>query len=71
MSAEEKTRIVMSILAGELSGRRAARRAKVSEQSVGFWKRRQFLEAGKAGLTATGRCGPRPVSSNSRPRSPI
>jgi transposase len=55
--AEEKTRIVLSILAGELSVAEAARRAKVSEQSVGTWKR-QFLEAGRAGLTAAGRSGP-------------
>jgi hypothetical protein len=36
--------------------RRPARRAKVSEQSVGNWKR-QFLEAGKSGLVA-GKSGP-------------
>src|SRR5665647_1934814 len=42
---EEKVRVVLSILAGELSVAEAARRAKVSEQSVGNWKR-QFLEAG-------------------------
>ena len=54
--AEEKVRIVLSILTGEITVAEAARRAKVSEQSVGTWKR-QFLEAGKAGL-ATGRSGP-------------
>ncbi|MBB5790853.1 helix-turn-helix domain-containing protein [Jiangella mangrovi] len=54
--AEEKVRIVLSILAGEVSVAEAARRAKVSEQSVGNWKR-QFLEAGKTGLVA-GRSGP-------------
>jgi transposase len=53
--AEEKVRIVLSILAGEITVAEAARRAKVSEQSVGNWKR-QFLEAGKSGLTA-GRSG--------------
>src|ERR687894_357937 len=47
--AEEKVRIVLSILAGEITVAEAARRAKVSEQSVGNWKR-QFLEAGKSGL---------------------
>ena len=46
--AEEKVRIVLSILAGEVSVAEAARRAKVSEQSVGSWKR-QFLESGRAG----------------------
>jgi transposase-like protein len=54
--AEEKVRIVLSILAGEISVAEAARRAKVSEQSVGNWKR-QFLEAGKTGLAA-GKAGP-------------
>jgi transposase len=54
--AEEKVRIVLSILAGEITVAEAARRAKVSEQSVGSWKR-QFLEAGKAGLVA-GNTGP-------------
>lgn len=49
--AEQKTRIVLSILAGETTIAEAARQYKVSEQSVGTWKR-QFLEAGKAGLTA-------------------
>ena len=54
--AEEKTRIVLSVLAGEVTVAEAARRAKVSEQSVGNWKR-QFLEAGKTGLVA-GKSGP-------------
>ena len=49
--AEEKVRIVLSILAGEISVAGAARRAKVSEQSIGNWKR-QFLEGGKSALTA-------------------
>jgi transposase len=66
--AEEKVRIVLSILAGEVSVAEAARRAKVSEQSVGNWKR-QFLEAGKSGL-APARPGRRRGSSSSRPRSP-
>ena len=48
----EKQRLVLSILAGEMTVAAAARQAKVSEQSVGNW-RRQFLEAGAAGL-ATG-----------------
>jgi transposase len=49
--AEQKTRIVLSILAGEITVAEAARQYKVSEQSVGTWKR-QFLDAGRAGLTA-------------------
>ncbi|MEZ0167067.1 transposase [Kineococcus sp. LSe6-4] len=56
LAAEEKTRIVLSILAGETTVAEAARRVKVSEQSIGTWKR-QFLEAGRAGL-ASGKNGP-------------
>jgi transposase len=47
--AEQKIRIVLSILAGEMTTSEAARQFKVSEQSIGTWKR-QFLEAGRAGL---------------------
>ncbi|WP_280501684.1 helix-turn-helix domain-containing protein [Nocardia farcinica] len=54
--AEEKVRIVLSVLAGEVTVAEAARRAKVSEQSVGNWKR-QFLESGRSGLVA-GKSGP-------------
>src|SRR5690606_9122629 len=54
--AEEKVRIVLSVLAGEVTVAEAARRAKVSEQSVGNWKR-QFLESGRSGLVA-GESGP-------------
>ncbi len=56
MPAEEKTRIVLSVLAGEVTVAEAARRSMVSEQSVGNWKR-AFLEAGKTSLAA-GRSGP-------------
>jgi transposase-like protein len=35
---EEKVRIVLSILAGEMTVAEAARRAKLSEQSAGNWK---------------------------------
>jgi len=45
--AEKKIRIVLSILAGEVSVAEAARREKVFEQSVGNWKQ-AFLEAGKS-----------------------
>lgn len=48
---DKKTRIVLSILAGEVTVAEAARREKVSEQAIGNWKR-QFLEAGKAGIAA-------------------
>lgn len=36
--AERKTRIVLSVFAGEMSIAEAARREKVSEQSIGRWK---------------------------------
>jgi transposase len=55
--AEEKTRLVLAILAGEMSIAEAARRAKVSEQSVSNWKR-LFLESGRQGLAEGGKPGP-------------
>ncbi|WP_022873474.1 transposase, partial [Nesterenkonia alba] len=54
--AEKKTRIVLSVLAGEMSIAEVARKEKVSEQSIGRWKA-EFLEAGKTALVA-GRSGP-------------
>lgn len=54
--AVKKTRIVLSVLAGEMSIAEAARKEKVSEQSIGRWKA-EFLEAGKTALVA-GRSGP-------------
>ncbi len=48
---EKKLRIVLSVLQGEITIAEAARREKVSEQAIGNWKR-QFLEAGKAGIEA-------------------
>ena len=48
---EKKTRIVLSVLAGEVTVSEAARREKVSAQSIGNWKR-QFLQAGQAGLAS-------------------
>ena len=45
--AEKKSRIVLSVLAGEMTIAEAARREKVSEQSISRWKA-EFLEAGKA-----------------------
>jgi transposase len=52
----EETRIGVCVLAGEVSVAEAARREKVSEQAFANWKR-QFLEAGRAGLVA-GKSGP-------------
>jgi transposase len=53
---EKKTRIVLAILAGEISIAETARKEKVSEQSIGRWKA-EFIEAGKTALVA-GRSGP-------------
>ena len=53
---EMKTRIVLSVLAGEMTIAEAARKEKVSEQSIGRWKA-DFLEAGKTALSA-GKSGP-------------
>ena len=48
--AEKKIRIVLSILAGEITIAEAARKEKVSEQSIGRWKA-EFLEAEVTELT--------------------
>jgi transposase len=53
---EKKIRIVFAILAGEISIAEAARKEKVSEQSIGRWKA-EFIEAGRTALVA-GRSGP-------------
>lgn len=44
--AEKKTRIVLSVLAGEMTIAEAARKEKVSEQSIARWKA-EFLQGGK------------------------
>lgn len=49
LPADEKVRLVLSVLAGEMTTAEAARKAKVSEQSVSNWKR-QFIEAGRQGV---------------------
>jgi len=54
--SEKKIWIVLSILSGEIGLAEAARREKVSEQSIGRWKA-EFLEGGKAALVA-GKTGP-------------
>jgi transposase len=53
---ETKIRIVLAVLAGDVSVAEAARKEKISEQSIGRWKA-EFLEAGKTALTA-GKAGP-------------
>jgi transposase len=54
---EDKIRIVLSVLAGEMTIAEAARRNKTSETSVSKWKA-QFLESGRQGLAAGGSAGP-------------
>jgi len=56
IAPEKKIRVVLAVLAGEVSISEAARKEKVSEQSIHRW-RADFVEAGKVGLT-TGRSGP-------------
>lgn len=53
-SADEKMRVVLSVLRGEQSATDAARRAGVSEQTVHNWKR-TFLDSGREGLAVRGR----------------
>lgn len=55
--AEDKIRIVLSVLSGEMSIAEAFRRNRVSEQSVSRWKVR-FLEGGRAGIVEGGKAGP-------------
>jgi transposase len=62
-SVEDKYRLVLAVISGELSIAEAARRGKASEQSISTWKR-QFLEGGKAGLAASG-----PVAPSQRERA--
>jgi transposase len=59
LSVEDKFRLVVAVISGELTVAEAARRSKVSEQSIGNWKR-QFLEGGKQGLADGGRPGSHP-----------
>ena len=48
-SVEDKYRLVLSVIGGEMTIVEAARRGKASEQSISRWKQ-QFLEGGKAGI---------------------
>ena len=56
-SVEDKFRLVLSVISGEMTIVEAARRGKASEQSISRWKQ-QFLESGKAGLAEGGPAGP-------------
>ena len=60
---DDKQRIVLSVVSGEMTVAEAARRYKVSEQAIFRWKQ-QFLEAGRTGLVDGGRVG----SENPRER---
>jgi transposase len=59
LTLEDKYRLICSVALGEISVAEAARRAKVSEQSIGNWKR-QFLEGAKQGLADGGKPGSNP-----------
>ncbi len=54
--AEKKTRIVLAVLAGEVTIAEVARKERVSQQSIGRSKA-EFVEAGKIAMVA-GRNGP-------------
>ena len=56
MPAEKMTRIVLGVIAGEMSVAGAARREEIGEESIGRWKA-DFLEAGKTAPVA-GKSGP-------------
>lgn len=56
-SVEDKYRLVLAVISGEMSIAEAARRGKASEQSISNWKR-LFLESGKQGLAENGKLGP-------------
>ena len=49
MPIEERVRVVLAVLSGELTVSEAARRHGTTPQTVSTWRDR-FLEAGKAGL---------------------
>lgn len=49
VSIDERVRVVLGVLAGEMSMAEAARRHGVAYQTVSQWRDR-FVEAGKAGL---------------------
>lgn len=51
VSAAQKTQIVLSLLAGELTPAQAARRYGVSTRTVLNWRQR-FVQAGQSGLVA-------------------
>jgi transposase len=56
-SVEDKTRIVLAVLKGEITIAEAARREGTSQTSVAAW-RDQFLAGGQAALAERSRHGP-------------
>lgn len=66
--ADEKMRVVLSVLRGEQSATDAARRVGVSEPKVHNWKR-LFLDSGREGLAAQGRPVTAAVRPSWRPRT--
>jgi hypothetical protein len=66
ISVDKKARIVLSVLAGEMTIDEAARRERARKQWLGRWKA-GFLEAGKAGLAA-GRPKPSTREQQSGPK---
>lgn len=72
-SAEDKIRIVLAVLRGELSVAEAARRDGVSQTSIANW-RDQFLDGGQravaAGGPTSGRSGGTPSLSVKATTSP-
>lgn len=61
--AEKKVRIVLSVPAGEVSVAEAARKEKVSEQSIGRWKAEFRVVAAKRCAWAIRRAASRWVGS--------
>lgn len=65
---EEKLRIVLAVLRGEVSIKEVARRERVWETSIAAW-RDQFLDGGRAALAGGPAMAPAPASRTCRPRS--
>lgn len=55
-SVEEKTRIVLAVVRGEVTIAEAARREGVSQTSIAKWRDR-FLDGGQTAIAAAGRVG--------------
>jgi transposase len=55
-SVEEKTRVVLAVLRGEVTVAAAARREGVSETTIAKWRDR-FLDGGQAAMAVGGRPG--------------